>query len=699
VLAALAPDRFRRFPLDGAVLYFDPSTGTNVRLESARTRAHRRQAPRVAMFGITNACNLACDFCSRDLERASGWTVESAAAVLRGLSRAGTLEVAFGGGEPFAFRGFAELVTELRATTPLAVHVTTNGTLLTRERWRSFEGLFGQVRVSIYDDSRWRDGVRTLAEREQLWGANVIVDPAALVDLDARLNELRDLGCHDVSLLAYVGPDRDKHLDRAARARLASIVNDAPLACRLSVCFGDRVPVSRLFDGADGSGDCGAGIDFVSITPDRRVQGCSFQGGGLPGRTAGEVLDAWRIGRARMLQPAWRDGCARSLPAAGREPSRVPPIAIWRAFSGNNSGECVLVARFESREAAERYLAELAPGLAMDQQFSEEWKRLFIAEGVVDEARAGLDEDGDWSESPTELVAIGRTVAALGYAAGDAFAPLRALAWKRSGRVIPGGVHLHERPSLLFAVRAKDPRALGSPHPTARRFVHGDALLSIVPLGRAPDTPRTLEDARALVAGFAGGRPFDVELLFDEPSDEAVVEVLKHLGSEIARAPRLAAWFRGPDSESEARRFAASIQEARSTVAGSLVLFDPLERPKRIAVLAYRAGGDVAAIETRQARVHATLWRHVPYTKGKRPEVPSIDLERIASALDVVPGAKEPRVELRRPDYAGASVRTEDPATVLRALESIAAEQGLRLSVGVGDLDPLALAIRRVLAR
>ena len=83
------------------MLYFQPRTGVHVRVERAATAGLRRRAPRVAMFGITNACNLACEFCSRDAARASTWTVADAAAVLRGLHDAGTLEVAYGGGEPF----------------------------------------------------------------------------------------------------------------------------------------------------------------------------------------------------------------------------------------------------------------------------------------------------------------------------------------------------------------------------------------------------------------------------------------------------------------------------------------------------------------------------------------------------------------------------------------------------------------------
>jgi hypothetical protein len=71
-----------------------------------------------------------------------------------------------------------------------------------------------------------------------------------LPGLPARLAELAALRCHDASLLRYVGPDPRRPLGEAGRRRLAAIIADAPLPCRRSVCFGDRVPVPRLFEGA-----------------------------------------------------------------------------------------------------------------------------------------------------------------------------------------------------------------------------------------------------------------------------------------------------------------------------------------------------------------------------------------------------------------------------------------------------------------
>ncbi|PMX22225.1 hypothetical protein, partial [Pseudomonas sp. MPR-R2A4] len=86
------------------------------------------------------------------------------------------------------------------------------------------------------------------------------------------LLELEELGARDVSLLAYVGADSRRHLTPAGETRLAAIVRGSTIACRVSVCFGDRLALPRLFDGADDAGDCGAGVDFVTIAPDKRVQ-------------------------------------------------------------------------------------------------------------------------------------------------------------------------------------------------------------------------------------------------------------------------------------------------------------------------------------------------------------------------------------------------------------------------------------------
>ncbi len=698
----------RRYPLDGAMLYFHPATGTSVRVANEATRQLRRVAPRVVMFGVTNACNLACEFCSRDRAAGSAWTVASAAELLRGLDDAGTLEVAFGGGEPFAFRGFSELLTELRATTALAVHATTNGTLIHAGTWPRFAGLLGQVRLSIYAETKWREAAEVLSGHGQRWGANVLVDGPALTGLPSLLAELAALGCRDASLLNYVGPDAHRLLDGPECRRLADLVADSPIECRLSVCFGDRVPSPRLFAGADGSGDCGAGLDFLAITSDKRVKACSFHDASLPGATAADVLAAWRLERARLMQASPRRGCARALPRLDAAAS-PPPIAIWQAFSGNNSGECVLVARFESSRDAEAYLGELLPGWAPDVDWPVEWGQLFANEGVVCEGAAAIAAQG--RSTPRQMVAIGRSVLALGYDAADAFPELRALAWKRGAQVVGGGIHVHDPLTLLVAVRGRD-------HDDARELaasawtvgadafsqIHGEVMVTTIPMDRGLQPPQTLAALREAALLLADSRPCSAEIFWEGVTAQDLVRVMQRQGRPIRTSPRLYVRFWGADKDEQAEAFARSLQDARVTVAAASVLIDPCANRKRLAVLAYRRGAEVGAVDGDVVAVRAHFWREQPSKKrGRRPSqgpVATAPLEALLRAA--APNAQHLSVgvDASNPSWSGttAEIHTDSPAVLLSAIASYAGSAGCKVSVGVADLDRLGLAVRRVIA-
>ncbi|PJK12872.1 hypothetical protein CO614_03200 [Lysobacteraceae bacterium NML120232] len=232
------PAGFRRHQLDGAMLYFQPQTGIHLRVQNAATRDCVRQAPRAVMMGITNLCNLQCGFCSRDIAARSLWTVDSAFELLHGLYAAGTLEVAFGGGEPLLFKGFAELVQRLQAHTDLALNLTTNGSRVSHELWQSLQGGIRMARLSIYPETDIARIAVVWQAQKQRWGANVLVDDAALATLPQLLEELAARGAQDVSILTYVG-EPARLLSASGRERLQAIIRQAPLPCRLSVCAGD----------------------------------------------------------------------------------------------------------------------------------------------------------------------------------------------------------------------------------------------------------------------------------------------------------------------------------------------------------------------------------------------------------------------------------------------------------------------------
>ncbi|MDB4930886.1 MAG: Coenzyme synthesis protein [Myxococcaceae bacterium] len=313
VPAALAS--MRRYALDDALLLFDRRTGLTAVCDGPETRGLRVRTPRVVQFAITNACNLACAFCSRDAAAASGWTAADAFALLRDLAARGTLEVAFGGGEPLAFKGFAGLVQRLSEETPLAVSVTTNGALLSAAAVDALAPFVGQVRVSVYDDVDHRPALAALAARSVRFGVNWLVTPARLDAVEAFALGLYDLGCRDLLLLSYNGHDRALHLSRDDSDALARRVRGLALALRgrmtvkLDVCWGERMEaVPQLF----GARACAAGREFVVVTSDRRVSACSFHHRSFAFADADDLLRVWHDERDALASPAEQPGCARA---------------------------------------------------------------------------------------------------------------------------------------------------------------------------------------------------------------------------------------------------------------------------------------------------------------------------------------------------------------------------------------------------
>lgn len=320
----------RRFPLDGALQLFDRRTGLTAICDGPETAHLRMRAPRVVQFAITNACNLACTFCSRDTAAESAWTAGDAFALLRDLSLRGTLEVAFGGGEPLVFKGFADLVRRLHEETELAVSLTTNGTAITDRLLPALVPHVGQIRLSVYDDVDHRPLVARLVAHRARFGVNWLVTPARLSRLEELLFDLLERGCRDVLLLSYNGRDRALHLaptegaDLARRVRALGRALEGRMTLKLDVCWGERMEtVPRLIE----PGPCPAGREFIVLTSDRRLAPCSFHHLSFPIATADDVLRAWEQERASLAAPARDPGCARTPGLGLGASSRSLPLA------------------------------------------------------------------------------------------------------------------------------------------------------------------------------------------------------------------------------------------------------------------------------------------------------------------------------------------------------------------------------------
>jgi hypothetical protein len=675
------------------MVYFHPPTGTYLRVISEHTQHLVSDAPRAVMFGITNACNLRCDFCSRDQARDSLWTVDSAFEVLRDLANAGTLEVAFGGGEPFLFRGFATLIRRLHAETALALHVTTNGTHL--GALAELRGMLGIVRVSVYEQT---DLVTIAAAMtSQKWGANILVDDGALFGLNHTLKLLASLGAHDVSLLSYIGAGRQ--LSSAGERVLAQIVKESPLPVRMSVCFGQRIGVTQFAPFAQN--DCGAGADFVSITPDRKLQSCSFQDEGFVVSSAADVLMVWRDQQRTLRQASTRDGCARSnapnIPNAFKPDAFKPEVRAWQSFSGNNSGECYMVAHFESVEDAEKYIARLIPGYEADTAYSAPWREWCTAEKI------SINTD---STTPSELLQHGTSVFARGYDADDAFPELRALAWKHDAEV-RDGIHVHDASSLLFAVASANPeRTLARAQPYAG-VRHGSHVFGAVPIRSAHSDRPALASALDAARFVAEWNPLVTDIVFDAVSQQQLVATASRLGVEIDRTPRL--MVKHYDHEPEARRAKAASFRTLATdhEAASLegnVLIDKITRRKRLALLGYQRHAAVTTLEADVVKVSAMIWPVEPAPqKGKpAPKASPVQVALVESALRRHLAGQQVTLSCERSHSKGVTVtaETNTPLAVFEALQHIRSEfENTSLWVGVSDTNELGMILRNLAKR
>jgi hypothetical protein len=709
---------FRRYDLDGAALWFHPASGTHVRCDAPATRHLRRSVPRVVMFGITNACNLACSYCSRDVGRPSTWTVESAGRFLEQLAGEGVLEVAFGGGEPFAFGGFAALLERLHATTALALNVTTNGTLLTESLLRRVGPQLGQVRLSLHDSADWRAAARRLAASPARWGANVIVDDAAVVGLPSLLTELASLGASDVSLLGYVGPDAARHPSAASLARCATIVRESPLPCRVSVCFGRRLGVDRLLADLDGSGDCGAGSDFLTVTPDRRLQACSFQDEALPFVDAADALRRWRAGRGPLSAASPRRGCARQ---ERRErlmgPRGTTGLRVWQAFSGNNSSECHLVARFRDEADAERLLARLT-GLPRTEVAP--WWELFEREGVAGPYMRYEERHHTYGFEPPESVGVvGRAlVAHHDYTLGH-MDELAALAWREGAecRTESGG--------LAFAIRAGDaaeaarlaatPLAPSDSDPSeASVAAHGEFVVGVM----SPDYER-LAEVRERLERRAGASPLSIEALSCHAGADALHDALTRLDVSVPLRQRLLLSFRGIDSIAAAERFSRTIDDHAFVCFGANVLIDDIGRKRRIALRAHAAGAESTSLEAE--RVTILTWWSLPRARAGRQGAADphplaavstkgragLDIDRTISAVDArlrprLRGAARQEFDFEIAhhgwsDLPRSSLTTTEPAVALPMLGALARELDLDTWHRLVEPDHLRLTIQRML--
>lgn len=204
------PVKVRTGP-DGVHL-FDRGSGLNVLFNEALVPEDSwSRAPRQVSIAVTNACDLACEYCYApkrpavlEYGRLLSWAHE--------LDAEGCLGIGFGGGEPTLYRRLPQLCRSITETTSLAVTLTTHGHRWTPELVEQLGGSVHFVRVSVdgvggtYEKLRGRSYDDLLERLELISGAfnvgiNCVVNQRTLSELDAVAALAADVGASELLLL------------------------------------------------------------------------------------------------------------------------------------------------------------------------------------------------------------------------------------------------------------------------------------------------------------------------------------------------------------------------------------------------------------------------------------------------------------------------------------------------------------------
>jgi len=157
-------------------------------------------APTTVHLSLTEACNLNCPACYVLKSGEPPLNTSQLEQLINELAEMKVFQLAIGGGEPFLRKDLGHLVRYARQR-GLVPNVTTNGTLLTRERLAEIRGFVGQMQLSLNGhDAESHEAHRTpgsfektlsamrlLREIDMAFGVNILVTRGSDFSRTARL--------------------------------------------------------------------------------------------------------------------------------------------------------------------------------------------------------------------------------------------------------------------------------------------------------------------------------------------------------------------------------------------------------------------------------------------------------------------------------------------------------------------------------
>ncbi len=284
--------------------FYERSSGIHILLDEAPVESELCDVgPELVSIALLNPCDLRCPFCyaPKSPHRLDPGFVFGLCQQFPAL---GTLEVAFGGGEPALYPGLGNLCRRVWIETDLGISLTTHGHHLADRLLDELTGHVSIIGVSIdgpepiYSALRGRpltDLLRKLSRVTQRipLGINTVVNTMTLPMLDELAGTVRDLGAVDWLLLPETSGG-EFTLTEAEWQRLDRWIGDRCEQIPLRVTAQAVLHLSGPFPLV-----C-EWHDYAHVRADGTLCRCSYEGNGVALRgqpvleALGELALVWR---------------------------------------------------------------------------------------------------------------------------------------------------------------------------------------------------------------------------------------------------------------------------------------------------------------------------------------------------------------------------------------------------------------------
>jgi MoaA/NifB/PqqE/SkfB family radical SAM enzyme len=278
--------------------FYDRITGYHVLLdENPVPQELWSHAPSLVSIALTNVCDLACEFCYAP-KSTHQLSFDDLLRWCKELDALGTLEVAFGGGEPTLYRELPELCAAIWEETELGISITTHGHHLNPDLIERLQGKVSNLRLSVdapepmYSAIRGRPLSRLEKNVEAIHnkipvGVNTVVNSMTLEHLDELAPLVERWQVTDWLLLPETSAGRFT-LTADEWNRFSDWLTANIGRFQLNVTYDARPYLSCPFLFTEEPDQ-----DYVHISADGYLRLCSYERGGVPleDRTIKDALD------------------------------------------------------------------------------------------------------------------------------------------------------------------------------------------------------------------------------------------------------------------------------------------------------------------------------------------------------------------------------------------------------------------------